>query len=63
MDWLHLLNEECTHEISKFLDIVMLEFVKDLMKNWLLEFLLLPLLIPGPVEGVTKSRCFTTFLG
>lgn len=62
MDWLHLLNGECTHEISKFLDTVMLEFVKDLMKN-LLEFLLQFVLIPGPTKGVTKSLCFTTFWG
>lgn len=50
------------HKISKFLDIVMLEFVKDLMKN-LLEFLLQLVLIPSPMEGVTKSLCFTTFGG
>lgn len=50
------------HEISKFLDIVMQEFVKDLMKN-LLEFLLLLVLIPSPMEDVTKSLCFTTFGG
>lgn len=50
------------HKISKFLDIVMLEFVKDLMKN-LLEFLLQLVLIPSPMGGVTKSLCFTTFGG
>lgn len=61
MTWrgFHLLNKGYTHKISKFLDIVMLEFVKDLMKN-LLEFLLLFVLIPSPMEGVTKSLCFTT---
>lgn len=41
----------------------MLEFVKDLMKNLLLEFLLLFVLIASPTEGVTESLCFTTFWG
>lgn len=63
MDWLHVLSEECTYEISKFLDIVMLEFVKDLMKNLLLEFLLLFVRIASPTESVTESLCVSTFWG
>lgn len=39
MDWLHFLNEMHTHGISKFLHIVMLECLKELMKNVLLEFI------------------------
>lgn len=41
--------------ISKFLDIVMLEFLKDSMKNLLLEFLSLFVLIPAPQKVLLST--------
>lgn len=58
MGWLHFLNGVCTHGISKFLDIVMLEFLKDLMKNLFLEFI--QLFVLGPTEGITNSLRVST---
>lgn len=54
MDGLPFLNEVYTHGVSKFLNIVMLELLKDLLNNLVLEFI--SLFVLDSTEGLLISQ-------